>query len=110
MAQKKIVPRPRKTVFDNDSDSDLMRDRIHGRFFTRRRREDQEATSVYRLELDCDPVAGCVEIAWEEEIGLEDSDKDSDLDGGSSEDSCSSSGEEVTPVLLMPRRVCLRRT
>ena len=99
LAQKKIAPRPRNSGFDYDSDSDLMRDRNHGRFFTRRRREDQEATSVFRLGLDCDPVAGSVEIAGEEEIGLIDSDGDSDLDGGSSEDSFSSSGEEVSPVL-----------
>ena len=92
--EKNSIPRPRKNVSGYVSDSEMMRDRVHGKFFMRRRREDQEAISPYRRELGLASDHGGVEIVMEEELGLLEDDGVSELEEGSLGESYSSSLEE----------------
>ena len=94
LAEKNLVPRTRKLNVDYDSDSELMRNRNHGSFFSRRRREDQEATSAFRAEGICDMDNGCEKEVGDDEGGMVDSEGGSELEAGSSEDSFSSSSDD----------------
>lgn len=94
LREKNIVPRTRNFFTDYDSDSELMRDWKHGKFFTRRRREDQEVSSPFFQELGLASDSEGVEFVVEEERGLVDEDGVSDLEDSSSEDSFVSSHEE----------------